>query len=85
MDGTTIAGESKTWARIGDDGSKVIFHFCPTCGSTVYHLVEGYDEGSIAIPVGAFADASFSQPTFSVCKERMHSWGHLPEGMEHMR
>lgn len=81
----TLAGESKTWARTGDEGSRVTFHFCPTCGATVYYRVEGYDEGRIAIPVGAFADPAFPPPTFSVYEERMHGWVHLPGGMEHMR
>ncbi len=85
LEGAIISGESKTWTRIGDEGSKVHFRFCPTCGATVYYMVEGYDEGRIAIPVGAFADPHFPQPTFSVYEDRMHSWVHLPEGMQHMR
>lgn len=85
LEGATIAGQSKTWTRVGDEGSKVTFHFCPVCGATVYYAVEGYDEGSIAIPVGAFADPGFPQPTFSVYEERMHGWVRLPDGMEHMR
>lgn len=85
LEGASISGESRAWSRVGDEGSKVTFHFCPTCGSTVYYLVEGYDEGRIAIPVGAFADPNFPQPTLSVYEERMHGWVHLPDGMEHMR
>ena len=41
-------------------------------------------EGSIAIPVGAFADPKFPSPTFSVYEERMHSWVSMPPGVEHM-
>jgi hypothetical protein len=71
--------------RTGDEGSKAIFHFCPTCGATVYYVVDGYDTDSIAIPVGAFADPSFPAPAFSVYEERMHGWVRLPDGIEHMR
>lgn len=80
----TISGESSQYVRVGDEGSKVTFSFCPKCGATVYYAVEGYDEENIAVPVGAFADPSFPVPTFSVYEERMHSWIKLPEGIEHM-
>jgi hypothetical protein len=80
----SISGTSRTWARVGDGGSKITFHFCPACASTVYYAVEGYDTDSIAIPVGAFADPSFPAPTFSVYEERKHSWVRMPDGVEHM-
>jgi hypothetical protein len=80
----TISGESSEYIRIGDEGSKVVFSFCPKCGSTVHYAVVGYDEESIAVPVGAFADPNFPGPTFSVYEERMHAWVGLPTGIEHM-
>ena len=80
----TISGESSQYLRVGDEGSKVIFSFCPKCGATVHYSVEGYDEENIAVPVGAFADPSFPAPTFSVYEERMHPWVGLPVGIEHM-
>jgi hypothetical protein len=80
----TITGESTKYVRVGDEGSKVTFSFCPLCGSTVYYAVEGHDNESIAIPVGAFADPKFPVPTFSVYEERMHSWVGLPVDIEHM-
>ena len=83
-DSVAITGESNQYVRVGDEGSKVAFNFCPKCGATVYYAVEGYDEESIAIPVGAFADPHFPAPTFSVYEDRMHSWVGLPAGIEHM-
>jgi len=68
---------------VGDEGPGAKFHFCPTCGSTVYYEPRGQEE-YLAIPIGAFADPSFPTPTFSVYEERMHSWVGLPEGIEHM-
>ena len=59
------------------------FRFCPECGSTVFYTAEGL-AGSIAIPVGAFADPKFPAPTFSVYEERMHSWVSMPPDIEHM-
>jgi len=78
-----IAGVSKTFVRVGDEGSKGTFHFCPTCGATVYYTCEGLDD-SVAIPVGAFADPTFPAPTFSVYEERMHAWVAMPADIEHM-
>ena len=83
-DSVTITGASAQYVRFGDDGNKVTFNFCPKCGATVHYTLEGYDETSIAVPVGAFADPGFPVPTFSVYEERMHSWVGLPAGMEHM-
>ena len=77
-----IAGTSTEYVRLGDEGSKIRFHFCPACGSTVYYESEGLDE-FIAIPVGAFADPTFPAPVFSVYEGRMHSWVIPPEGAEH--
>lgn len=79
-EGAEIKGESKQYVRIGDEGSKITFNFCPTCGATVH-----YEIGDcIAIPVGAFAEPSFPAPTFSVYEERMHAWVGLPADIEHM-
>ena len=80
----SISGESNQYVRVGDEGSRITFNFCPNCGATVHYAVEGYDEDNIAIPVGAFADPDFPVPTFSVYEDRMHSWVSLPAGIEHM-
>lgn len=78
-----LAGASSTFDRVGDGGSRARFHFCATCGATVYYTVEGRED-SVIIPVGAFADPSFPGPTFSVYEERMHRWVAMPEDIEHM-
>lgn len=79
----SIAGTSHTFVRIGDEGGKGIFHFCPTCGVTVYYINEGVED-SIAIPVGVFADPAFPPPMISVYEERMHGWVAMPKDIEHM-
>jgi hypothetical protein len=79
----TIEGTSKEFVRVGDEGSRCTFRFCPECGSTVYYTAEGR-EGFVAIPVGAFADPKFPHPTFSVYEERMHDWVVMPADIEHM-
>lgn len=77
------SGASTEYVRVGDEGSRATFHFCPTCGATVYYEMEGLAE-FIAIPVGAFADPAFPAPLVSVYEERMHSWVVPPPGAEHM-
>jgi hypothetical protein len=79
----TISGRSKEFLRVGDEGTKSTFRFCPECGATVYYTLEGLD-GAVVIPVGAFADPRFPTPTFSVYEERMHSWMSMPPDIEHM-
>ena len=78
-----IEGTGAEYVRLGDEGNKITFTFCPHCGATVYYLMEGRED-SIAISVGAFADSSLPAPTFSVYEERMHPWVSLPADIEHM-
>ena len=77
----SIQGRSTQYVRVGDEGTRITFNFCPTCGATVHYEI---GEDSIAIPVGAFADPTFPEPSFSVYEERMHAWVSLPPNIEHM-
>ncbi|WP_438002509.1 GFA family protein [Sorangium sp. So ce185] len=79
-----IKGQGKDFVRIGDEGTKSTFTFCPECGATVYYTMAGHED-VIAIPVGAFADPAFPGPTVSVYEERMHGWVVMPRDIEHMR
>ena len=78
----TINGTWKEFVRVGDEGTRVSFRFCPECGSTVFYTAEGL-EGFVAIPVGTFADPTFPSPSFSVYEERMHRWVSMPADIEH--
>ena len=77
----TISGSSNQYARVGDSGNTITFHFCPDCGATVHYFVEGREE-IVAVPVGAFAEPGFPAPAFSVYEKRRHSWVALPENIE---
>jgi hypothetical protein len=79
----TISGQGTEFARVGDEGTKSTFTFCPVCGCTVFFALAS-GEGTIAIPVGAFADPTFPAPAFSVYEKRMHSWVTMPRDMDHM-
>lgn len=76
-----VSGLSTEYARVGDSGSRAVFHFCPTCGSTVYYELGGAAD-FLGIPVGAFADPGFPAPRVSVYEERMHRWVVPPPGAE---
>ena len=79
-----VKGNGTQFVRVGDEGGRFTFTFCPKCGSTVFYVEEG-DEQEITIPVGAFADARFPPPTVSVYEERRHSWVSLPDDVEGYR
>ena len=82
-DGVAITGESVEYLRVGDEGTRCLFRFCPRCGATVYYIAEDQPEW-VAIPVGAFADPGFPAPAISVYEERMHAWVRMPADIEHM-
>jgi hypothetical protein len=82
-DDVSVTGASSEYVRVGDEGSRVKFHFCSKCGSTVYYEAEGLEEYR-AIPVGAFADPNFPAPRVSVYESRMHGWVVPPPDAEHI-
>lgn len=79
----TISGASSKYARVGDEGSTSLFHFCPTCGVTVYYEPEALP-AFVVIPVGVFAEPGFPPPTVSVYESRMHGWVVPPAEAQHI-
>ena len=77
----TVEGRHKEYVRISDEGEERRFRFCPECGATVLYTTAS-DHGLIAVPVGAFADPSFPQPTVAVYESRRHAWVDLPDDIE---
>src|SRR5260370_15546642 len=57
----TFAGKATAWMRTAESGNALTFHFCPTCGSTVYWEGEGFP-GYVAVAIGSFADPNFPAP-----------------------
>lgn len=76
-----VAGQATEFVRTGDQGATFRFRFCPVCGSQVFHTEEGYEERSVSVAVGAFADPSFPAPRASVYDCRRHAWVRLPDGV----
>jgi hypothetical protein len=73
----TFTGEAATWTRKAESGNALTFHFCPTCGSTVYWEGEGFP-GHVAVAVGNFADPNFPAPAIAVWEQSRHAWVALP-------
>ena len=77
-DDVVIDGNSTTFARTGDSGGTATFHFCPTCGSTVYWELDSAPD-VIAVAVGNFADPSFPKPRYAVYEARRHPWVNIDD------
>ena len=87
-DQVDIQGRSKTFVIVADSGNRATFHFCPECGSDVYYEIDGkFDDkfnDLVAIPLGAFDDPYFLNPSFSVWEKRKHDWVEiLGDAVEH--
>ena len=83
-DCVTVSGAFSDYELAGDSGARATFHFCPTCGSTVWYEAEG-EPDLIAVPIGAFADpTAFGPPLYSVYEERKLAWVEITSpGTEH--
>ena len=73
---------SKSFERVGDEGSTITYHFCPDCGVTVWYTNSKID--GVAIPAGAFAPDTAVAPNISVYDERRPGWIGLPDDLERM-
>ena len=80
-DQVEISGDSSEYIRTADSGNNIILNFCADCGATVYYRLEA-DPDIVAVPVGAFADPDFPEPTISVYTTRRHHWVSLPENIK---
>src|SRR5215831_3269631 len=65
----TFTGKAMVWKRTAESGNALTFHFCPTCGSTVYWESEGFP-GYVAVAIGNFADPNFPAPTMGLLAAR---------------
>ncbi len=73
----TVDGKDTAWTRKAESGNALTFHFCPTCGSTVYWENAGFP-GLVNIAIGNFADPNFPAPNIAVWEESRHPWVALP-------
>ena len=72
----SVAGSHRTYERRSEDGFWARFHFCPTCGLSLFYEIERRPR-MVSIPAGAFADPQFPPPHLQVYAELGCLW--LPE------
>ena len=68
-----VEGPSTTYTRPSDSGHPVTFHFCPTCGTSLFWFPSRLP-GKVAVAVGAFADPTFPAPGKGVHADHRHPW-----------
>ncbi len=77
-----VTGLATEYVRLGDRGARFTFRFCPVCGTNLFHTEDGYEQSSVSVAVGAFADPNFPSPRVSVYDCRRHPWVRLPAGVQ---
>jgi hypothetical protein len=75
-----IEGTSTAYTRPADSGNSATFHFCPTCGTTVYWQLSVAPD-VFAVAVGAFTDPTFPAPRHSVWEAHRHVWTPEPAAL----
>ena len=73
VDVVTFNGDAKRYEHVADSGNTADFHFCPTCGSTLWFQARPHLD-LISVPIGNFADKDFPAPSVSIYEKRMHPW-----------
>ena len=66
----TFAGKATSWMRTAESGNALTFHFCPTCGSTVYWIRRRCHR--------QLRRPNFPAPTIAVWEESRHPWVSMP-------
>lgn len=73
VEAVSLNGASHSYTRGSDSGHALTFHFCPTCGATVWWAPQR-TPGRIAVALGAFADPAFPAPDKEVYEDHRHPW-----------
>ncbi|MEL6529723.1 MAG: GFA family protein [Pseudomonadota bacterium] len=71
-------GQTKSWRRPTDSGSHTDCHFCPECGSRLYHAGANRP-GMITIKGGSLDNASELEPVAHIWAKSRQAWVVLPD------
>lgn len=76
-----ISGDTNVYNGLEVDGVGAVgipggidYHFCSTCGSTVYWDAPRAEHGFFAIAIGNFVDPDFPVPTTELFTKDRHHW-----------
>jgi hypothetical protein len=77
LENVKVSGSATRYVRDGQEGRKVIYYFCPTCGSSVYWELELPDRrpGQLGTSGGSFfAPDDLPSPSMSVWERSKYPW-----------
>ena len=93
-DKVVIEGESSEWKFPNKEGQEVTYrscdsggatyHFCPTCGSTVYWDIEAAPD-VVGIAIGSLTDPTFPAPVIGGFEAYGHPWAMTPADLDIIR
>jgi hypothetical protein len=75
-----VQGETASFTRPAESGNTTDCHFCPRCGTRLYHL-PGSLPGNVNVKPGSLDDASGLEPRLAVWTIRKPAWLTLPAGI----
>ena len=75
-----IKGETKSWRRPTDSSSYTDCHFCPECGSRLYHAGANRP-GMVTIKGGSLDEASSLSPVAHIWTDRAVDWLDLSDAV----
>ena len=85
LENVKISSAATRYVRDGQEGRKVTYYFCPTCGSSVYWELPYRRPGQLGISGGSGFDLDLPAPSLSVWKRSKHSWISIPGSAHHQQ
>lgn len=75
-----VEGETASWRRATDSGSHTDCHFCPTCGTRLYHAGANRP-GMVTVKGGSLDRAQDLDPVAHIWVCSKQDWVVLPDGV----
>jgi hypothetical protein len=75
-----LQGDTGSFTRPTDSGSTVDCHFCPQCGTRLFHLPKSLPQ-NVNVKPGSLDDPSGLEPKLAVWTLRKPAWVRLPDGV----
>ena len=75
-----VQGETHVWQRPTDSGKRLACHFCPTCGTRVFHR-SSTNGGITSVKAGSLDDAAGLRPVANLWTRSAQPWVSFPDGM----
>jgi hypothetical protein len=77
-----VEGTLKSFTRSSASGRPLSCHFCPECGTRIYH-VPSYAHGVLNVKPGTLDDPSWLRPGTHFWTSSRQPWVTLPDGVAH--